>query len=301
MINVGIYGPDTVSDPVRKQLLRLLLRHPDVTLSAVAAPCGNAVPLSTLHPVYAGETDLTLERVLDLDNLDVLFVIDEENLTDEIMERYAGNPDFRIIVMGNADRLRAERPADFVYGLPEYYRKDLVRGARGAYTPRAEAMLIELALLPLAKNGMLNADISVQMATNRPWSLEAATAEAAVTLAKVQPSFTSAIHATAMGEAPFERLDLIARMATPIAEEEIERLYEEAYSDHSFVYLLPAETTIDEDMRGSNKCLIQLSKDDDGILTIRATLDALTKGCTGTAVHLMDLIFGLYERTGLSI
>ena len=39
----------------------------------------------------------------------------------------------------------------------------------------------------------------------------------------------------------------------------------------------------------------------DGVLTVKATLDALTKGCTGNAVHLMDLMFGLYERTGLSI
>ena len=30
MIKVGIYGSAEVADPVRKQLLRLLLRHPDV-------------------------------------------------------------------------------------------------------------------------------------------------------------------------------------------------------------------------------------------------------------------------------
>ena len=78
MIKVGIYGPAEVNSPVRKQLLRLLLRHPDVDLRAVASPMGNATPLAELHPVYAGETELTLERVLKLDGLDVLFVIDRK-------------------------------------------------------------------------------------------------------------------------------------------------------------------------------------------------------------------------------
>lgn len=301
MIKVGIYGPDAVNDPVRKQLLRLLLRHPDVDLRAVASPAGNTVPLSTLHPVFAGETDLTLERVLCLDGLDVLFVIDEENITDEIREKFRTDPDFRLIVIGHADKLRAGRPDDFVYGLPEYYRKSLVRGARAAYSPRAEAMLLELALLPLAKNMLLNAPVEAEMATNRPYSLADATEEARVTLVDVQPSFSSPVNTVAKAEAPFERLDLVARIATPIALEEIERLYREAYEDHGFVYILPADTTIDEDLRGSNKCLLQLSCEEEGVLTVKATLDALTKGCTGTAVHLMDLLFGLHERTGLSI
>lgn len=300
MIKTGIYGPDAINDPIRKQLLRLLLRHPDVDLRAVASPAGNTVPLAVLHPVYAGETDLTLERVLDLDGLDVLFVIDQENLTDEILEKYRTDADFKLIVLGNADGMRAERPEGWIYGLPEYYRKPLVRGARAAYGPRAEAMLIELALLPLAKAELLASDVAVEMATNRPATVADAAAEALTTLRDVQPSYAGTISAVAVGEAPYERLDLVATLTTPLAIEEIERIYAEAYDDHNFVYVLADQSTIDEDMRGSNKCLLQLSKEGD-TLTVRATLDALTKGCTGNAVHIMDLLFGLHERTGLSI
>ncbi len=107
MIKVGIYGSATLDDPIRKQLLRLLLRHPDVDLRSVASPAGNAVPLAELHPVYAGETELTLERVLCLDKLDVLFVIDEENLTQEILDRFRSDENFRLIVLGKAPRLLA--------------------------------------------------------------------------------------------------------------------------------------------------------------------------------------------------
>ncbi len=300
MIKAGIYGSSALIDPVRKQLLRLLLRHPDVDLRAVASPAGNTVPIAELHPVYAGETELRLERVLNLDKLDLLFVIDEENLTDEIMDKFHAEPDFKLIVLGESPKLRATRPGEFVYGLPEYYRKALVRGARAAFGPRAEAMLIELALLPLAKQSLLEGGISIEMATNRPHTLADATAEAATTLREVQPSFEGTFTSSTLPEAPYDRLDLVARLSTPLALEEIEHIYEEAYSDHGFVYLLPATTPIEEDLRGSNKCLIQLSKSE-GTLTVRATLDALTKGCTGNAVHIMDLIFGLHERTGLSI
>lgn len=298
MIKVGIYGSGKLADPVRKQLLRLLLRHPDVDLRAVASPAGNTVPLAELHPVYAGETDLTLERVLDLGSLDVLFVIDSENLTDEILAKYNDDSDFRLIVLGAADDLLDGDRGTLVYGLPEYYRKDLVRGARGAVSPRPEAMAIELALLPLAKNAMLNSDVTVTIATSRP--VAAAAAEARRMLADVQPSFNAAIKASSLPEAPYRRIDLRAEINTPIALEEIERLYREAYDDHNFVYLIAGHGGIDEDLRGSNKCLIQLSKNGD-TLVVESSLDAMTKGCTGNAVHLMDLLFGLHERTGLSI
>ena len=56
----------------------------------------------------------------------------------------------------------------------------------------------------------------------------------------------------------------------------------------------------DVDLRGSNKCLIQLYAEGNK-LHVRASIDALTRGVTGNAVHIMNLLFGLYERTGLSI
>ena len=301
MIKVGIYGPDVLSDPMRKQLLRLLLRHPDVDLRAVASPAGNTVPLAELHPVFAGETTLTLERVLNLDNLDVLFVIDSENLTPEILDKYREDTNFRLIVLGKADELIDGDHDGLIYGLPEYYRKPLVRGARGAVCPRPEAIAMELSLLPLAKNAMLDSDVKIEITTiNDVGDVEAAAREARRMLAEVQPSLKASVTASALAEAPYHRIDLKAELDTPIAIEEIERMYREAYDDHNFVYIIAGSGGVDEDLRGSNKCLIQLSKNGD-TLTINAAMDYMTKGCTGNAVHIMDLLFGLHERTGLSI
>ncbi len=298
MIKVGIYGPATLEDPVRKQLLRLLLRHPDVDLRAVASPAGNTVPIAELHPVYAGETELTLERVLNLDNLDVLFVIDEENITPEILDKFRNDSDFKLIVLGKATNLRKNLPDNIIYGLPEANRKALVRGARAAVSPTPESMIIELALFPLAKNALLNEALTIDVASKN--ELCDAVAEASRFLAAVQPSFAKEISFKNSPEANYKRLDAEIRMKTPIAIEEIERLYRDAYDDHNFVYVVPGFGGLDEDLRGSNKCLLQLNKEDD-TLVLHATMDALTKGCTGNAIHIMDLLYGLHERTGLSI
>lgn len=298
MIKVGIYGPAEVNSPVRKQLLRLLLRHPDVDLRAVASPAGNAMPLAELHPVYSGETGLTLERTLKLDGLDVLFVIDEENLTDEIKARYTDDDDFRLIVLGNTSGLIGES-GDMVYGFPEYSRKALVRGARAAFNPTSEALLMELALFPLAKYGLLDSDIDVSMG-GVSGNLTTAAEEARRFLMHVQPSFTHRLTCTCGAETTYGRIDLKAVLKTAIALDEIERIYGETYEDHNFTYVVPGEGPVEEDLRGSNKCLIRLARHED-TLTVYASIDSLTRGVTGNAVHIMNLLFGLYERTGLSI
>lgn len=299
MIKTGIYGSASIDDPVRKQLLRLLLRHPDVDLRAVASSAGNTVRLSELHPVFAGETELTLERDFALDGLDVLFVIDEENLTDDIIAHYHSHEDFSIILLGNTPNTLVGRPEWMVYGLPEYFRKPLVRGAHAAVSPRPEAMIIELALLPLAKKALISAPVAVDVATPAPMRLSDAAAEASEILSAIN-TIPVEITAHAAAQPPYNRIDLVAKLPVMPAIEEVERVYAEAYDDHNFVHVLPAGVAIHEDLRGSNKCLLQLSKAD-GLLTVKASLDALTKGCTGNAVHLMNLIFGLHERTGLSI
>lgn len=298
MIKVGIYGPSEVYSPIRKQLLRLLLRHPDVDLRAVASTAGNATPLAELHPVFTGETTLTLERILKLDELDVLFVIDEENLTEELLAKYADDKDFRLIVLGRTPSLLSDNGV-FEYGFPEYNRKALVRGARGAVNPSAEAMLMELALFPLAKYGLLSDDVAVTIG-GCTGNLLTAADEAARLLRRVQPSFGGRLVCASGADTTFSRIDLAATVTTEVVLEEIKRIFDTTYEDHNFTYVVSGEGPMEEDLRGSNKCLIRLDKKADK-LTVYASIDSLTRGVTGNAVHIMNLLFGLYERTGLSI
>ena len=81
----------------------------------------------------------------------------------------------------------------------------------------------------------------------------------------------------------------------------IRQLYEQYYSDHNFVFLVD-RPIVAADVENTNKCLIRLDKDErKGLLTVHAVMDLLLKGGAGTAVHAMNLLFGLHERAGLAL
>ena len=81
----------------------------------------------------------------------------------------------------------------------------------------------------------------------------------------------------------------------------IRQLYETYYEDHNFVFLVD-RPIVAADVENTNKCLIQLYKDEsNGLLTVNAVMDVLLKGCVGNAVHAMNLMCGLHERVGLSL
>ena len=83
--------------------------------------------------------------------------------------------------------------------------------------------------------------------------------------------------------------------------EMIRQLYEQYYDDHNFVFMVdrPAATA---EVENTNKCLISIDKDDhSGYLSIHAVMDVLLKGSAGTAVHAMNLMYGLHERVGLAL
>lgn len=299
MIKAGILGPKGLNSPLRKQLLRLLLRHPDVDLRTVAAEGADGIPLSELHPVYSGETDLRLEAAPTLDGLDALFVIDAENLTDEIRRKAETDPKFRLIVLGEADELRKAPWPEMVYGFCEHNRKALVRGARLAVSPTAEALLVETALFPLAKNWMLPESGTIRGTISAGYSTD--TTEAVTALSTIQSRFKSEISLREGADAPYDRMDLTLEVPLREGMHDILQAYEDAYSDHGFVYTVGAGVDTDsEDLRGSNKCLLKITRSESGV-TISATADYMTRGNAGNGVHLMNLLFGLHERTGLSI
>jgi len=299
MIKVGIYGSADIHSPLRKQLLRLLLRHPDVELCSVAAPEAKEIALTELYPVYTGETDLHLVAKPELTGIDVLFVIDEVNLTQEIEEELNANESIKLIVLGEAPNLRRQQPEDMVYGFAEYNRKALVRGAVKAVSPSPVALLLETALFPLAKSWHLP-DVTIEGTIALPFELSEEVEEAETLLKSIQSTFSAPIKLKKLEKAPYQRLDLQLSLTTTLPLHQVRELYENAYEDHGFTYIIPGHSGVDEDLRGSNKCLLQLFEED-GHLRINASADLLTRSNAGNAVHLMNLLFGLQERTGLSI
>lgn len=235
--------------------------------------------------------------------------------------------------------------AGMVYGLAEHRRKELVRGALRCSIPSPLAEALELALFPLAKNHLIqgrvkgkierafsldsastcrelergpDASLSSQLSTrfdpvaprlHRPDEVSAAR-EAEEELHQIDPCFAGEIDATLSTNPDMGRgIRVVADVPCGINLEEVRRLYEEAYEDHAFAYLVDRRPDV-EDIANTNKCLIHVeyAANNPAIsvgavegVRVTAVLDNLVKGSAGNAVHCMNLLFGLSERTGLAL
>lgn len=274
----------------------------------------NGHAVADVHPGITGDTELRFTKKLNLEGLDLLFLC---NTADETREWLEANPDLpeklRIIDL-SGDALKRQ---DFIYGIPELERKAMVRGGTRVAVPRALTTVLSLALLPLARHLMLGTPIYAtaiaprtdragasawhgisNVAMDRPLR-HAAADEVCELMQKVQSSFDQPLHLVAMhGPQPRGILAcIILDCATDL--QNLHQLYEEAYSDHNFVWLIDRAPEL-KDVVNTNKCLIHLQRID-GRLVITAAIDNLLKGGAGTAVHAMNLLFGLHETTGLTL
>lgn len=318
MIKVGIIGG---SGYAAGELLRILINHPDVTIQWVNSRECAAQKITDIHQGLVGEIDMAFSSSTPLDKIDVLFCCTPYGRSREFLGNVTIPEELRIIDLARDFRLPSESH-DFVYGLPELNRKAMVRGARHVANPGCIAVAIELMLLPLARNMLLNSDIHITAVTGatcsgaerrptshyawrndnmivyRPFSHHQLP-EIRHTIAEVQPSFNSEINLVPM-RGPFSRGILaVAYLDCNISLPEIKRLYEEYYDDHNFTFIVDKVPDL-KDVVNTNKCLIHLDRIE-GKLMITAVIDNLLKGGAGTAVHNMNLLFGLQELTGLTM
>ena len=184
------------------------------------------------------------------------------------------------------------------------------------------ATAIQLALLPLAKNLLLNSDIHVTAITGstgagvKPsasshfsWRNDNVSiykpfkhqhlAEIRQTLSTLQHSFNSDINFIPVRGCFSRGIYATVYMDCPVELDEIKKLYEEYYADHNFTFIVDRIPDL-KDVVNTNKCLLYLTKEN-GKLLIVSVIDNLLKGASGQAVHNMNLLFGLHERVGLQL
>ncbi len=154
------------------ELARRLLMHPDVELVRVASIDHVGEPLGAVHPNLDGATALTFEDLSPTEAVkgcDVaLLALPHKVTAAKVPELIAAG--VKIVDMSGDFRLRdaatyekfygAKHPhpellGTFVYGLPEMNREK-IRAAKYVASPGCFATTIELALLPLAKVGLLD-------------------------------------------------------------------------------------------------------------------------------------------------
>lgn len=318
MIKTAIIGG---ADYTAGELIRLLVNHPDVEMMWVHSPADAGKLLSDVHQGLLGETFMRFTDSIDWDGVNVAFLCSSRGDSQSVLAESNVPSTVKIIDMAVDHRIQAP-DHDFIYGLPELNRKALVRGAHHVANPGHFATAISLSLLPLAKAQLLNGDIcATAICGSTGADADAAPAlrysrrnnnvsvisplshrhvpEVVQTLRTLQPDFSGRIDfiplmgSFARGILSVVHLPMPEGLSLP----QVRELFEEFYSDHSFVSV--ANRPVDlKDVVNTNKCAIFIEQADQR-LVITAVIDNLLKGASGNAIHIMNLLYGLHERVGL--
>lgn len=298
MIKVAITGAAT---PDSGELIRLLAMHPDVEITAARAPGQEGKALTSIHHGLIGETSLSVSPTIDLKETDVLFVDAPQPGPGDVVSLSETYPDLKLIFMNSAGR--PDEMEGIVYGLPEINRKQLVRGARAAVVPSSFASMALVALYPFAIHLLLNGDINISVAA--PKAIIDATDMAAVSreiereLKSVQQSFSGRVNISPVESEARRSALMDIEFDCPLSLEQMIGLYD-LYDDHRFSFVSPVKPGVSE-VAGTNKCVITPGRSEPGKSTVSVAADCRLRGGAGEAVHIMNLMFGLHEKTGLNL
>ncbi len=337
MIKVGIVGGTGYTGV---ELLRLLLRHPQVELSVITSRGEAGRRLDDLFPNLRGSTSLcfTDPDQSDLTACDVVFFATPHNVA---MQSVPGliERGVRVVDLSADYRLRdvavweqwygephtsPELCASAIYGLPERNRNAIASAALVA-CPGCYPTSVQLGFMPLLQAGVIDAS---QLIASSASGVSGAGRQAKVAnlLTEAGESFKaygvaghrhlpeivqglSAMTDGAVGLTfvphlvPMSRgihSTLFARLTDTSAD--LQDLFEACYRDEPFVDVLPAgQSPETRNVRGANTCQLAVCVPQGGdTVVITAVIDNLVKGAAGQAVQAMNLMFGCDETTGLS-
>ena len=317
MIKIGIIGG---AGYTAGELIRLLINHPDAEIVFVNSTSNAGNLITDVHEGLFGETEMRFTDELPLDEIDCLFFCTAHGDTKKFMESHTVPETVKIIDLSMDYRI-ASPEHDFVYGLPELNRRRIC-SSRHIANPGCFATCIQLAVLPLAKHLLLNSDLHVNAITGstgagvkpsatshfswrndnisiyKPFTHQHL-AEIKQSFCPLQNSFSSKINFIPMRGNFSRGIFASTYMDCKVELEEIRKIYEEYYSDHSFTFITDKNPDLKQ-VVNTNKCLIYLQKYEDQLLVV-SMIDNLLKGASGQAVHNMNLLFGLEETVGLHL
>lgn len=301
MIRAGIAGADTA---MAGELIRILLNHPDVELMSTFAPGKVGRKVASLHHGLAGECELEFSQDINPGQLDVIFIDAHSDVADRFRMNTDRWPDLRIIDMSHCPSLDFEA-LQMEYGLPEINRKRLVRGCKRVVVPRSIAVASLIGLFPLAKNLLLKGNIEIAYACppdiETGDKIDMARQEILEVLNKTQNSFNGSVTLKRLDENVSERgLKVQIEIPCSLDMEELFKIYDKIYDDHNFTFMV-SRSMPGYEVEGTQKTLVTLQKKDSDTLTVTVIADCRMRGGAGDAVHIMNLLFGLQEQTGLRL
>ena len=315
MIKVGIIGG---AGYTAGELLRLLVNHPQVEIAFVHSTSNAGNALSDVHGGLIGQTDLCFADKYDLTAIDALFLCSAHGQSRKFWEENPLPATLKVIDLAQDYR---DESYGYVYGLPEINRQRIAHTFRLA-NPGCFATAIQLALLPLATNGLLKDEVHVTAITGstgagvKPgatthfsWRSDNISVYKAFehqhlieirrTLKTLQPSFNRDINFVPMRGDFARGIFASVYTETDLTAEQAVELYKEFYADAAFTFVVDREVDLKQ-VVNTNKAVVRVAKYGNK-LHIVSVIDNLLKGASGQAVQNMNIMFGLDENLGLNL
>ena len=311
---VGIIG---AAGYTAGELMRILLNHPQAEIAWAQSESQAGLPVWKIHNDLIGETDLCFTE--QGGDADVVFICSGHGKSKAVVEGQLKDFEGKIIDLSNDFRLD-EDAEGFVYGLPEAFRSKII-GADRIANPGCFATSIQMALLPLAKAGLLKeihvtgitgstgAGQKPQETTHFSWRANNMSVykafthqhlgEISQTLRKLAPSWDGSINFVPVrGDYP-RGIMASVYFDCEMSEEEAVALYKTYYSPSRFVTVVDSNPDL-KMVVGTNKAVVYVRKYGRK-LHIISMIDNLLKGASGQAVENMNIMFGLPQDAGLKL
>ena len=316
MIRIGILG---AAGYTGGELIRVLLGHPEaeIVFANSESNAGNLV--SDVHEGLLGDTSLRFTDQMPFEQVDVLFFCFGHGKSLQFLQEHTIPEHVKIIDLAQDFRIKGEH--DYVYGLPEINRQEILK-AHHVANPGCFATAIQLALLPAAHLNLLKDDVSVNAITGstgagqKPgatthfsWRTDNLSiykpfqhqhiAEICQSLRQVQGYLNADIDFIPY-RGPFARgIFCTAVIKTKAPADDIVAAYKDFYAQTAFTHY--SDKAIDlKQVVNTNKALVHVDCFEGKVL-VTSAIDNLLKGAVGQAVQNMNLMFGIDETAGLRL
>ncbi|MFK7734919.1 MAG: N-acetyl-gamma-glutamyl-phosphate reductase [Pirellulaceae bacterium] len=334
MIRVGIVG---CTGYTAIEAIRLVLKHPQATISVATSRQAAGEDLGDLHPQFHGRTTVQVEN---LDGKEIAERCDvalcclphaaSAPIVESILEAGAKvvdlSADYRLSSQAlyetwyEVDHPAPSRLGNTPYGLPELYA-DSIRGADLVANPGCYPTSAILPLAPLTKAGLIELD-SIIVDSKSGVSGAGRSPKLGTLYAEANESF--AAYGVGTHRHQPEIVDIVNRFAgkelglvftphlVPMDRGILSTIYVRATQGESADSLMKCLSQFYEDkpfvrvteslpktkqVAFTNFCDIAIRQSGDWVLLV-SVIDNLVKGASGAAVQCMNLMFGLEETIG---
>ncbi len=320
MLKAGIIGG---AGYTAGELIRLLINHPAVEIDFVYSTSNAGNKIYAVHQDLLGQTEQSFSDTIN-SNVDVVFLCLGHGNSTSFLQNNSFSDTTKIIDLSNDFRLNNDaifEGKEFVYGLSEI-NKDEIEKASNIANPGCFATAIQLAILPLAKNELLNSDVHINATTGATGAGVSPSATTHFSWRDNNFSVYKAFTHQHLGEineslqslqSDFEKelffipnrgnfsRGIFASIYTDFegSIEEAYKLYDKFYEDAVFTHVSKTPIHLKQ-VVNTNNCFIHLQKHNNKLL-ITSVIDNLLKGASGQSIQNMNLIFGLEENLGLNL